>query len=158
MDDKDYQLIKAQANSSHTRAFHAEGIEGPDGRRWKLTDVVGLQDGLGVECLSGSGAIAGVFSKAFREGLTITLVSGRTVGIGAYLARLGRRCVLHSVDDFLYHFVSGVLPIQDLTEKVINAHVLGFLQDLHASFDSDALNVLNTLILDYRSYLCDLLG
>ncbi len=28
-----------------------------------------------------------------REGYTVTLVSGRTVGIGAYLARLGRRCV-----------------------------------------------------------------
>ena len=27
------------------------------------------------------------------QGFTITLVSGRTVGIGAYLARLGRRCV-----------------------------------------------------------------
>lgn len=93
LDDKDYQLIKAQSNSNNTRALHAERIEGPTGRRWKITDVVGLQDGLGVECLSGSGAIAGVFSKAFREGLTITLVSGRTVGIGAYLARLGRRCV-----------------------------------------------------------------
>jgi len=32
-------------------------------------------------------------SRAWREGFTITLVSGRTVGIGAYLARLGRRCV-----------------------------------------------------------------
>lgn len=31
--------------------------------------------------------------RAWREGFTITLVSGRTVGIGAYLARLGRRCV-----------------------------------------------------------------
>lgn len=56
------------------------------------TDVVGLEDGLGVECLSGSGAIAGIYTRAFREGFTITLVSGRTVGIGAYLARLGRRC------------------------------------------------------------------
>lgn len=27
------------------------------------------------------------------QGFTITLVSGRTVGIGAYLARLGRRVV-----------------------------------------------------------------
>lgn len=62
-------------------------------KRWALTDIVGLEDGLGVECLSGSGAIASAFSKAFREGLTITMVSGRTVGIGAYLARLGRRCV-----------------------------------------------------------------
>lgn len=61
--------------------------------RWMLKDVIGLEDGLGVECLSGSGAIASAFARAFREGYTITLVSGRTVGIGAYLARLGRRCV-----------------------------------------------------------------
>lgn len=58
-----------------------------------LTDVIGLEEGLGVECLSGSGAIASAYSKAYKEGLTITLVSGRTVGIGAYLARLGRRCI-----------------------------------------------------------------
>ena len=57
-----------------------------------ITDIVGLEDGLGVECLSGSGAIASAYARAFRDGLTITLVSGRTVGIGAYLARLGRRC------------------------------------------------------------------
>ena len=56
-----------------------------------ITDIVGLEDGLGVECLSGSGAIASAYARAFRDGLTITLVSGRTVGIGAYLARLGRR-------------------------------------------------------------------
>ena len=54
--------------------------------------MVGAEDGLGVECLSGSGAIASVYAKAFRKGFTLTLVSGRTVGIGAYLARLGRRC------------------------------------------------------------------
>ena len=35
-----------------------------------------------------------VYARAFREGFTVTLVSGRTVGIGAYLARLGRRSVL----------------------------------------------------------------
>ena len=58
-----------------------------------LSDVVGLEDGLGVECLSGSGAIASAYARAFKEGYTITLVGGRTVGIGAYLARLGRRCV-----------------------------------------------------------------
>ena len=34
-----------------------------------------------------------VYARAFREGFTVTLVSGRTVGIGAYLARLGRRSV-----------------------------------------------------------------
>lgn len=36
---------------------------------------------MGVECLSGSGAIASAFSKAFKEGLTITLVSGRCANI-----------------------------------------------------------------------------
>lgn len=44
-----------------------------------------------MECLSGSAAIASAYARAFDDGLTITLVSGRTVGIGAYLARLGRR-------------------------------------------------------------------
>lgn len=68
-------------------------VLGSGEKRWKITDVVGSEDGLGVECLSGSGAIASIYAKAFKEGFTITLVSGRTVGIGAYLARLGRRYV-----------------------------------------------------------------
>eukprot|EP00879_Flechtneria_rotunda_P033937 GHRR01037852.1.p1 GENE.GHRR01037852.1~~GHRR01037852.1.p1 ORF type:complete len:132 (-),score=42.25 GHRR01037852.1:404-799(-) len=62
-------------------------------RHWVVTDVIGQEDGLGVENLSGSAAIGTLFCRAWREGFTITLVSGRTVGIGAYLARLGRRCV-----------------------------------------------------------------
>ena len=63
-----------------------------DGRKvHKIVAIVGLEEGLGVECLSGSGAIASVFAKGFRHGWTATLVSGRSVGIGAYLARLGRR-------------------------------------------------------------------
>lgn len=49
----------------------------------RLSDVIGAEDGLGVECLSGSGAIAAAYSRAFHEGLTMTLVTGRTVGIGA---------------------------------------------------------------------------
>lgn len=66
-------------------------------RQWRVTDVVGAEDGLGVECLSGSGAIASAYARAFRDGFTLTLVSGRTVGIGAYLARLGRRCAKRRV-------------------------------------------------------------
>ena len=78
-------------------------------RRWRITDVVGAEDGLGVECLSGSGAIASAYSRAFREGFTITLVSGRTVGIGAYLARLGRRRALHP--QFTHRFVPCSTPL-----------------------------------------------
>lgn len=60
---------------------------------WKITDIVGTQDGLGVENLRGSGMIAGETSLAYRQTFTITLVTGRTVGIGAYLVRLGQRTI-----------------------------------------------------------------
>lgn len=61
--------------------------------RWVIDTVVGKEDGLGVENLSGSGAIASAYSRAYQETFTLTFVTGRTVGIGAYLARLGMRCI-----------------------------------------------------------------
>ncbi|XP_054796887.1 acetyl-CoA carboxylase 1-like [Prosopis cineraria] len=61
--------------------------------RWVIDTVVGEEDGLGVENLSGSGGIAGAYSRAYKETFTLTYVTGRTVGIGAYLARLGMRCI-----------------------------------------------------------------
>lgn len=61
--------------------------------RWVIDSIVGKEDGLGVENLSGSGAIASAYSRAYRETFTLTYVTGRTVGIGAYLARLGMRCI-----------------------------------------------------------------
>ncbi|KAK6938183.1 Acetyl-CoA carboxylase, central domain [Dillenia turbinata] len=61
--------------------------------RWVIDTIVGKDDDLGVENLSGSGAIAGAYSRAYKETFTITYVTGRTVGIGAYLARLGMRCI-----------------------------------------------------------------
>lgn len=61
--------------------------------RWVVDSIVGKEDGLGVENLTGSGAIAGAYSRAYKETFTLTYVTGRTVGIGAYLARLGMRCI-----------------------------------------------------------------
>ncbi|KAF9077899.1 acetyl-CoA carboxylase [Rhodocollybia butyracea] len=61
--------------------------------RHKITDIIGLQDGLGVESLKGSGLIAGETSRAYDDIFTITLVTARSVGIGAYLVRLGERAV-----------------------------------------------------------------
>ena len=43
---------------------------------WKVTDVIGATDGLGVENLQGSGMIAGETSRAYDETFTITLVTG----------------------------------------------------------------------------------
>ena len=61
--------------------------------RHKITTIVGAKDGLGVECLRGSGLIAGATSKAYEDIFTITLVTCRSVGIGAYLVRLGQRAI-----------------------------------------------------------------
>ncbi|GAB1734479.1 hypothetical protein NU195Hw_g9565t1 [Hortaea werneckii] len=61
--------------------------------RHKITTIVGAEDGLGVECLKGSGLIAGATSRAYEDIFTITLVTCRSVGIGAYLVRLGQRAI-----------------------------------------------------------------
>ncbi|KAI9281434.1 acetyl-CoA carboxylase [Umbelopsis sp. AD052] len=61
--------------------------------RYRITDVIGSTDGLGVENLRGSGLIAGATSRAYDDIFTITLVTCRSVGIGAYLVRLGQRTV-----------------------------------------------------------------
>ncbi|RDL30121.1 putative Acetyl-CoA carboxylase [Venustampulla echinocandica] len=61
--------------------------------RHKITTIIGAEDGLGVECLKGSGLIAGATSRAYEDIFTITLVTCRSVGIGAYLVRLGQRAI-----------------------------------------------------------------
>mmetsp|Transcript_10466 Transcript_10466/g.13856 ORF Transcript_10466/g.13856 Transcript_10466/m.13856 type:complete len:2095 (+) Transcript_10466:147-6431(+) len=60
---------------------------------WALTDVIGTKHGIGVENLQGSGKIAGETSRAYNEIFTLSYVTGRSVGIGAYLVRLGQRVI-----------------------------------------------------------------
>lgn len=48
--------------------------------RYKITTIIGAEDGLGVECLKGSGLIAGETSRAYDDIFTITLVTCRSVG------------------------------------------------------------------------------
>lgn len=55
--------------------------------------MIGEEPDLGVENLQGSGRIAGETSSAYSDVFTLTLVLGRTVGIGAYLVRLGQRTI-----------------------------------------------------------------
>ncbi|ELR23464.1 acetylCoA carboxylase [Acanthamoeba castellanii str. Neff] len=82
VEDADYEALRPYVNCERT----ADG-------RWRIVDIIGRRDGLGVENLRGSGLIAGETSRAYEEIFTITLVTGRTVGIGAYLVRLGQRTV-----------------------------------------------------------------
>ncbi|KAL7542222.1 hypothetical protein ACHAXR_012111 [Thalassiosira sp. AJA248-18] len=60
---------------------------------FKITDIIGSEPDLGVENLKGSGLIAGETSSAYEDIFTLTIVLGRTVGIGAYLVRLGQRTI-----------------------------------------------------------------
>ncbi len=61
--------------------------------RHVITDIIGRKHGLGVENLRGSGTIAGETSGAYEDIFTLTFITGRTVGIGSYLARLGQRII-----------------------------------------------------------------
>lgn len=84
---EDYAKV---ANQNSVRAIL---IEDEDEPRYKITDIIGKTDGLGVENLRYAGLIAGETSQAYEEIVTISLVSCRSIGIGAYLVRLGRRVI-----------------------------------------------------------------
>jgi len=83
---EDYQRIESSVQA------HKMVLENGE-TRWIVDTIIGKENGLGVENLHGSGAIASAYSRAYKETFTLTYVTGRTVGIGAYLARLGMRCI-----------------------------------------------------------------
>ncbi|KAI7874489.1 acetyl-CoA carboxylase [Lichtheimia hyalospora FSU 10163] len=87
-----YQAIAAQQTNGQ-KSVNVEEIEDEGEKRCRITDVIGYTDGLGVENLRGSGLIAGATARAYDDIFTITLVTCRSVGIGAYLVRLGQRAV-----------------------------------------------------------------
>eukprot|EP00834_Sanchytrium_tribonematis_P001027 NODE_22_length_42145_cov_1.310612.p1 type:complete len:2002 gc:universal NODE_22_length_42145_cov_1.310612:25236-19231(-) len=62
------------------------------GDHFKVLSVLGNEQ-IGVENLSGSGLIAGETAKCYENCFTLSIVSCRTVGIGAYLVRLGSRVI-----------------------------------------------------------------
>ena len=82
LDDETYKSLPA--GSVNVR-------EVPEG--WAITDIIGTDEGIGVENLQGSGKIAGETSRAYDEIFTLSYVTGRSVGIGAYLVRLGQRII-----------------------------------------------------------------
>ncbi|CAG8924548.1 unnamed protein product [Penicillium salamii] len=85
--------VKKRFDASKKKEVITEQITDEGEERHKITTVIGAKDGLGVECLKGSGLIAGATSKAYEDIFTITLVTCRSVGIGAYLVRLGQRAI-----------------------------------------------------------------
>ncbi|XP_068461041.1 acetyl-CoA carboxylase isoform X2 [Clinocottus analis] len=78
---------------SSTNTVHCHHVEEGGESRYIITDIIGTDDGLGVENLRGSGTIAGESSQAYDEIITISMVTCRAIGIGAYLVRLGQRVI-----------------------------------------------------------------
>jgi acetyl-CoA carboxylase/biotin carboxylase 1 len=87
--EEDYQNNISDGNPSGVFEKVVVGNE----VRYKINDVIGKEHGLGTENLQGSGLIAGETSAAYKDIFTATLVTCRSVGIGAYLVRLGQRTV-----------------------------------------------------------------
>uniref|UniRef100_A0A6G1S971 Acetyl-CoA carboxylase n=1 Tax=Aceria tosichella TaxID=561515 RepID=A0A6G1S971_9ACAR len=74
-------------------SVRCEKIEENGEVRYKINDVIGKVDGIGVECLKYAGMIAGESSQAYNEVVTITMTTCRSIGIGSYLARLSQRVI-----------------------------------------------------------------
>jgi len=82
LSDENYKVLPEGSVNAH------KVVEG-----WAIDDIIGTDQGIGVENLRGSGMIAGETSKAYDEIFTLSYVTGRSVGIGAYLVRLGQRII-----------------------------------------------------------------
>lgn len=78
---------------SSMNSVRAVLIEDEGESRYKITDIIGKDDGLGVENLRAAGMIAGETSQAYKDVVTISLVTCRAIGIGSYLVRLGQRVI-----------------------------------------------------------------
>ncbi|KYK69048.1 acetyl-CoA carboxylase ACC1 [Toxoplasma gondii TgCatPRC2] len=86
---EDYAALPPGVVSGHFE----EAVNG-DQRRFVLDAIIGDPDKfIGVENLRGSGTIAGETSRAYDETFTLSYVTGRSVGIGAYIVRLAQRTI-----------------------------------------------------------------
>lgn len=86
---QDYEKLPAGTVEAHKVSEAGE-------ERYVLDAIIGegmksTQGGIGVENLQGSGLIAGETSRAYQDTFTLSYITGRSVGIGAYLNRLGQR-------------------------------------------------------------------
>ena len=87
LDEEDYQDIKDEIVSE--RIFI-------DKLNKYVFKIKGIYNN-GVKNLDGSSIIASETAKSYKENLTFTYITGRSVGIGAYLAKLGER-VIQKID------------------------------------------------------------
>uniref|UniRef100_H0V3L2 acetyl-CoA carboxylase n=1 Tax=Cavia porcellus TaxID=10141 RepID=H0V3L2_CAVPO len=90
-----YLYLKPQdyTRISALNSVHCKHIEEGGESRYVIIDIIGKEDGLGVENIKGAGMIARESSLAYDEIITISMVTCRSLGIGAYVVRLGQRVI-----------------------------------------------------------------
>lgn len=91
--------------------------------RYVLEAIIGTLNGIGVENLRGSGLIAGETARAYDETFTLSYVTGRSVGIGAYLNRLGQRVIQMQQGPMI---LTGYQALNKLLGKEVHYHTLGY--------------------------------
>ncbi|KAI0989580.1 hypothetical protein GJ496_006644, partial [Pomphorhynchus laevis] len=86
-------LLNEDLNLVGKDTVELEEIEKDGETRYKICSILGGDEDIGVENLKGSALIAGETSRAYDEIPTYSMITCRSVGIGAYLVRLGHRTV-----------------------------------------------------------------
>ncbi|KAM7345539.1 acetyl-CoA carboxylase isoform 1-T1 [Cochliomyia hominivorax] len=155
---EDYSKV---ANLNSVRAILIEDEGEP---RYKITDIIGKDEGLGVENLRHAGLIAGETSQAYDEIVTISMVTCRTIGIGSYLVRLGQRVIQIENSHII---LTGYAALNKLLGRKVYAsnNQLGGVQIMYnngVTHKTEALDLDGVYtILDWLSYIpayigCDL--
>jgi acetyl-CoA carboxylase/biotin carboxylase 1 len=75
-----YLYLDEETKTRFEHSVITEEISERGEKRFKIVTIIGKEDGLGVECLRGSGLIAGATSRAYNDIFTVTLVTCRSVG------------------------------------------------------------------------------
>jgi len=78
LNEPDYTRLN---QNNHASSVRIEPIMVEGEKRYRILDIIGKANGLGVENLRGSGLIAGETSLAYKDIFTITLVTCRSVGM-----------------------------------------------------------------------------
>lgn len=133
----DYLYLSPENYKKVEKSVRAELIEKNGEKRYKILDIVGKDEGLGVENLKYAGLIAGESSRAYQDVVTITLVTCRAIGIGSYLARLSQR-VIQLENSHIILTGAGALNKVLGTEVYTSNNQLGGTQIMYANGVSHA--------------------
>ncbi|XP_063545623.1 acetyl-CoA carboxylase [Cydia strobilella] len=125
-----YLTPEAYSRLGPLGSVKTELIDDEGESRYKITDIIGKEDGLGVECLRDAGLIAGETAQAYEDVVTISVVTCRAIGIGAYVVRLGHRVI--QVENS-YIILTGYAALNKVLGRAVYAsnNQLGGIQIMH---------------------------